>query len=36
MTSNPAATAFWVQAIPVEFEQDLLEHGPVQRFTIAH
>jgi predicted acetyltransferase len=35
MTSNPAATAFWMQAIPVDFEQHMLEHGPVQRFTIS-
>ena len=35
MTSNPAATAFWLQAIPVEFEPGMLEHGPVQRFTIT-
>jgi predicted acetyltransferase len=35
MTSNPAATAFWLQAIPVEFEQGTLEHGPVQRYTIT-
>jgi predicted acetyltransferase len=34
MTSNPAATAFWLQAIPVDFVQDTLQHGPVQRFTI--
>jgi len=34
MTSNPAATAFWHRAIPVAFEQEMLEHGPVQRFTI--
>ena len=35
MTSNTAATAFWTRAIPAEFEQELLEHGLVQRFTIA-
>ena len=35
MTTNTAATAFWTRAIPAEFEQELLEHGPVQRFTIA-
>ena len=34
MTSNPAATSFWIQAIPVAFEQEMLDHGPVQRFTI--
>jgi predicted acetyltransferase len=34
MTSNPSATAFWHRAIPVDFEQEMLEHGPVQRFTI--
>jgi len=34
MPSNPDATAFWVQAIPVDFEQEILDHGPVQRFTI--
>lgn len=35
MTSNPSATAFWLQAIPVDFEQDMLQHGPLQRFTIT-
>jgi predicted acetyltransferase len=35
MTSNPSATAFWLQAIPVDFERDTLQHGPVQRFTIT-
>ena len=35
MTSNPAATAFWVRAIPVDFVQERLDAGPVQRFTIA-
>ncbi len=35
MTSNAAATAFWIRAIPVDFEQSMLEHGPVQRFTIT-
>jgi predicted acetyltransferase len=35
MTANVAATAFWTQAIPVDFEQEVLEHGPVQRFTIT-
>ena len=34
MTSNPAATAFWCQAIPVDFVQEILDQGPVQRFTI--
>ena len=34
MASNPAATAFWRRAIPVEFEQERLADGPVQRFTI--
>jgi predicted acetyltransferase len=35
MTANAAATAFWRQAIPVDFVQETLDHGPVQRFTIA-
>jgi predicted acetyltransferase len=35
MASNPSATAFWVRAIPVAFEQERLVDGPVQRFTIA-
>jgi predicted acetyltransferase len=35
MTSNPAATTFWRRAIPVEFTQEMLDQGPVQRFTIA-
>ena len=35
MTSNPTATAFWRRAIPVDFEEDTLDHGPVQRFTIT-
>jgi predicted acetyltransferase len=35
MTSNPAATAFWRRAIPVEFTQEMLDQGPVQRFTIT-
>jgi predicted acetyltransferase len=34
MASNPAATAFWTCAIPVDFAQETLDHGPVQRFTI--
>jgi predicted acetyltransferase len=34
MASNPASTAFWTEAIPVAFEQDVADHGPVQRFTI--
>lgn len=34
MASNPAATAFWTRAIPVDFAQETLDHGPVQRFTI--
>jgi predicted acetyltransferase len=34
MASNPAATEFWTRAIPVEFAQETLDHGPVQRFTI--
>ena len=35
MASNPAATAFWRRAIPVDFEQEQLADGPVQRFTIG-
>ena len=34
MASNPSATAFWTRAIPVDFAQETLDHGPVQRFTI--
>ena len=34
MASNPSATAFWIRAIPVDFAQETLDHGPVQRFTI--
>jgi predicted acetyltransferase len=34
MASNPAATTFWTRAIPVDFAQETLDHGPVQRFTI--
>ena len=36
ITANPAATAFWRQAIPVHFVQETLDHGPVQRFTITN
>ena len=35
MASNSAATAFWRRAIPVDFEQERLADGPVQRFTIG-
>jgi predicted acetyltransferase len=35
MAANAAATAFWRRAIPVEFREELIEDGPVQRFTIA-
>lgn len=34
MASNAAATVFWTRAIPVDFAQETLDHGPVQRFTI--
>jgi predicted acetyltransferase len=34
MASNPAATSFWIRAIPVDFEQERID-GPVQRFTIG-
>ena len=34
MASNRSATAFWIRAIPVDFVQERLDHGPVQRFTI--
>ena len=34
MASNRSATAFWIRAIPVDFAQERLDHGPVQRFTI--
>jgi len=35
MTSNPDATSFWTRAIPVAFEQEMIDHGPVQLFTIT-
>jgi predicted acetyltransferase len=35
MTTNPSATAFWRRAIPVDFEEEISDHGPVQRFTIT-
>lgn len=34
LAGNPAATAFWRQAIPVPFVDDANDKGPVQRFTI--
>ena len=33
--ANVAATAFWRQAIPVEFVEHVTETGPVQHFVIA-
>jgi predicted acetyltransferase len=35
MSFNPAATSFWQQAIPVPFEDDENDEGPLQRFTIG-
>ena len=32
--TNPAATRFWHTAIPVAFEEDTTESGPVQRFSM--
>jgi predicted acetyltransferase len=34
MRANVDATAFWRRAIPVEFVDDEIEAGPVQRFTM--
>jgi predicted acetyltransferase len=33
LNSNPAATAFWRRAIPVPFDEDANDEGPVQHFT---
>jgi predicted acetyltransferase len=35
MSSNPAATAFWRNAIPMPFRDAVNDEGPVQRFHIA-
>ena len=35
MTANVGATAFWRRAIPYDFAEELLENGPVQRFTVG-
>jgi predicted acetyltransferase len=35
MRANPQATVFWRHAIPVPFEDDENDDGPLQRFTIA-
>jgi predicted acetyltransferase len=34
MTANAGATEFWRRAIPVEFDEELTDHGPVQRFVM--
>jgi predicted acetyltransferase len=34
MRYNPKATAFWRNSIPVPFEDDANDDGPVQRFVI--
>jgi predicted acetyltransferase len=34
MTANVGATEFWRRAIPVEFHEELTDHGPVQRFVM--
>ncbi len=34
LAANTPATAFWRRAIPVPFDDDANEHGPVQRFRI--
>jgi hypothetical protein len=36
MTANAGATEFWRRAIPVEFDQEVTDHGPVQRFVMPH
>jgi predicted acetyltransferase len=36
MTANAGATEFWRRAIPVDFDQELTERGPVQRFVMPH
>ena len=35
MRFNPQATVFWRRAIPVPFEDDENDDGPLQRFTIG-
>jgi hypothetical protein len=34
MAANTGATAFWRQAIPVPFDEEVIDAGPVQRFCI--
>ena len=34
MTANAGAIAFWRRAIPVPFDEEIVEMGPVQRFRI--
>ena len=34
MAANTGATAFWRRAIPVPFDEDVNEAGPVQRFRV--
>jgi predicted acetyltransferase len=34
IAANTGATAFWRRTIPVPFEDDANEHGPLQRFRI--
>jgi len=34
MTANTGAIAFWRRAIPVDFDEQLTDHGPVQRFEM--
>ena len=34
MRANAGATAFWRRAIPVEFVEEEIDAGPVQRFTM--
>lgn len=35
MPTNTRATDFWRRAIPVPFTEEVTDHGPIQRFTIA-
>jgi predicted acetyltransferase len=34
MHANAGATAFWRRAIPYEYREEVVEMGPVQRFTV--
>jgi predicted acetyltransferase len=34
VAANVAATSFWRRAIPIEFEEDVNDSGPVQRFSV--